>query len=176
MAFGEEVMTVPKKEQNAGVALLLERMKTNPEEFTEQGKWVRVMQDIHKYGEPEESKAINDALKALMMQKVTETVLEELVDPKSEMNPYEAPTSGIPSAGTTLGGYLGAGARVTSAVNNTNAVTGTISANPYTNTLTIGNQTLDQKTIEHIKAHLEYIQKQKQKEHKTLFGRLFNYS
>jgi len=166
-------MTVPEKKQmNAGVELLLKRMETHPEEFTDYGKWVSIMQEIHKYAEPEESKAINDGLKALMMQKVTERVLEGLVDPKplsklEELLQFKQ-QSAMQQAGATH-------ARSSAVLNNTNVVTGTISANPYTNTLTIGNQTLDQETIEHMKAHLEYIQKQKQKGHKTLFGKLFNY-
>jgi len=101
-------MTVLKKKQmNAGVELLLKRMETNPEEFTDYGKWVSIMQEIHKYAEPEESKALNDGLKALMMQKVTERVLEGLVDPKkSNWVGVIMQQKGITSAGTTPGQYI----------------------------------------------------------------------
>jgi len=101
-------MTVPEKKQmNAGVELLLKRMETNPEEFTDYGKWVSIMQEIHKYAEPEESKALNDGLKALMMQKVTERVLEGLVDPKkSNWVGVIMQQKGITSAGTTPGQYI----------------------------------------------------------------------
>jgi len=164
-------MTVPEKKQmNAGVELLLKRMETHPEEFTDYGKWVSIMQEIHKYAEPEESKALNDALKTLMMQKVTERVLEGLVDPKSESNPYLVK----PSA-TGLGGATHA--RSSAVLNNTNAVW---NGGAVTGTITLGNQTLDESTVEHMKAHLEALKVKDRdalvnKKPTTIFGKLFNY-
>jgi hypothetical protein len=82
----KKVMTVPKKEQNAGVALLLERMKTNPEEFVNErgfaySKWGSLIGSYKEFLEPEDQKTITNALNTLLQQKFTEKVLEELVDP-----------------------------------------------------------------------------------------------
>jgi hypothetical protein len=90
--------------------------------------------------------------------------MEELLAPKSEQLSLDL-KGDMQRAGQTL-------VRSSSGASNVNAVW-TAPSTLSSNTLTIGNQTLDQETIEHIKAHLEYIQKQK--EHKTLFGKLFNY-
>jgi hypothetical protein len=82
----KKVMTVPKKEQNAGVALLLERIKTNPEEFVNErgfaySKWGSLIGSYKEFLEPEDQKTITNALNTLLQQKFTEKVLEELVDP-----------------------------------------------------------------------------------------------
>jgi len=92
MDAANEPMTVPKKEQNAGVTLLLERMKTNPEEFVGEGnpylatetqtKWsALIAQHIHHL-EPEDQDALKSAINKLNQQRFTEKVLEELIDPK----------------------------------------------------------------------------------------------
>lgn len=80
-------MTVPKKEQNAGVALLLERMKTNPEEFIGEAgfaysKWGSLISAYREHLEEEDKAALTDALCKLHQQKFTEKVLEELVGSK----------------------------------------------------------------------------------------------
>lgn len=77
----DAAMTVPKKEQNAGVALLLERMKTNPEEFTVGDKWSKILHDYKDFLEVEDRQALAEKINELMQQKFTEKVLEELVDP-----------------------------------------------------------------------------------------------
>jgi hypothetical protein len=154
----KEVMTVPKKEQNAGVALLLERIKTNPEEFLEGGKWGALIHRFERYFSDEDAKALSNAIDELMQQKFTEKVLEELVLPKSVMNPYLAPSATL-SAGTTLG--------LSSAVLNSGAVTGTITANAVSST--------QLHELLHMKAQME-LEKHKAKQvQKTLIGRLKNY-
>jgi hypothetical protein len=78
-------MTVPKKEQNAGVALLLERMKTNPEEFTSSygsSKWGSLIAAYKEFLEPEDREALDAGHHKILQQAFTEKVLEELVDPK----------------------------------------------------------------------------------------------
>jgi hypothetical protein len=81
----KKVMTVPKKEQNAGVALLLERMKTNPEEFTgenaEGSKWSRLISSYEQHLNKEDRDALNAGMDKILQQRFTEKVLEELVDP-----------------------------------------------------------------------------------------------
>jgi hypothetical protein len=104
-------MTVPKKEQNAGVALLLERMKTNPEEFLEGGKWGALINRFERYFSDEDAKALSNAIDELMQQQFTEKVLEELVDPKpSKLEQLlQAKLKNTPSAGATLTLSSGAG-------------------------------------------------------------------
>lgn len=85
-------MTVAK-EMNNGVALLLERMKTHPEEFVPEydggvTKWGNVIGQYRTYLTAEDSKALDDAWKETvvkaMQEKFTQVVLEELVNPMSE--------------------------------------------------------------------------------------------
>ena len=131
-----------------------------------------MIEKYSSYLDPEDYKAYKDEINKVRQEEFTSKVMEELLAPKEEQLSLNLGGNAIHSAGQTLGGSLGAGVRVSSGAGNVNAVW-TAPSTLASNTLTIGNQTLDQETIEHIKAHLDYIQKQK--EHKTLFGKLFNY-
>jgi hypothetical protein len=73
---------------NDGVALLLERMKTNPEEFIgtngfAYSKWGSLIGAYTEHLEPEDQKALTKGLNALLQQTFTEKVMEELVEPKT---------------------------------------------------------------------------------------------
>jgi hypothetical protein len=162
---------------NDGVKILLERMKTHPEEFFDESsklhvtsKWGKLIADHQDFLEPEDKNALNDGLKKLHRQIFTEKVLEELVDPKKSDNWADSvmQAKGIALGGMTTGHYntaIGYKALQAATTTTTNA-----------NSLTLGNTTLDESTLEHMKAHLEAIYNQKpKKEHKTLFGKLFNY-
>jgi hypothetical protein len=67
---------------NDGVALLLERMKTNPDEFIDGGKWAHIMNKHEDFLDVEDRQALTNGLNKLMQQRFTEKVMEELVDPK----------------------------------------------------------------------------------------------
>lgn len=163
-------MTVPKEETNNGVALLLERMETHPEEFVLGQKWGRIMQEMHKYASKEDSEALNTKLKGIMLQSLTEQILEELVDPKDGVSLYNmAHPRGTGLGGATLGQYSsgGGGGGLTLTSNGGGGGTGltwsaATSSTLNTNTLQVGNQTLDQETIEHMKAHLEWLKREEQ--------------
>jgi len=72
---------------NDGVAMLLERMKTNPEEFFDFGsKWAGVIGEHKDFLEAEDRQALTDGLNKLMQQRFTEKVMEELIDPTEETN------------------------------------------------------------------------------------------
>jgi len=163
-------MTVPEKKQmNAGVELLLERMKTHPEEFTEQGKWVGIMQDIHKYAEKEESDTLNSALRSLMMQKVTERVLEGLVDPKDSnlKELLKAKLNATPLGGATP--VRSSGLTLTTDGSGNHAWT-----NAVINTDSIINNQAQQ--VAQLRAMVEeYKAELTPKKHQTLYGRLKNY-
>jgi len=137
---------------NDGVKLLLERIKTNPEEFTE-GKWNALIQSHKMFLNKEDCEALDGALNELMQQRFTEKVMKELLAPEEDNSlgkPWYSKQGNI----TLLGGMT-QGLTLNSGV-----VTGTISADPLVQA--------------HMDAHAKALQKQKK--HKTLFGKLFNYS
>ena len=172
---------------NDGVAILLERVKTHPEEFVfddnnpfAESKWRKILDHYKDYLDPEDVQALKSEMNKLIQEKFTAKIMEELFDPKPEeqltldvasMN-IKLPNATL-SAGTTH-------ARSSVTLNNTNTISnggswmtaGVLTSN--TNSLTLGATTINESHLEHIKAHMEALQKQK-KPHKTLFGKLFNY-
>lgn len=140
------------KEMNSGVALLLERMKTNPEEFNgEVNKWGNLLQYYKAYLDPEDANALNEGINKLLQQKFTEKVLEELVDPKKSK--WE--TIGMVTSNTHLAG-------VTLAQSTLNAIG-----------VKHATVTVDPLVQAHIDAHKKVLKEVKPK---TIFGRLFNYA
>lgn len=93
---------------NEGVQILIDRMKTHPEEFVPNydggtTKWGMAIGHLRTYLSKEDSKALDDAWKQTvsdeMQQRFTRAVLEELVDPKLEKLQREP--NDMPSAGQT---------------------------------------------------------------------------
>jgi hypothetical protein len=153
---------------NKGIEILLARMESNPEEFIfdasyGESKWSAIVSYFKNYLDAEDIKTLMDAwqenTRKVMQERFTQEVMKELLDPKSleledVIKQYRA--TGISSIGQTLAPSMAQSkAMVTGATLATNS-----------NTLTIGNQTLDQETIEHMKAHLDYIRKQEVQEAK----------
>ena len=138
---------------NSGVALLLERMKTNPEEFTQDPKWLGIIRSYKEYLNEEDLKVLDAGINELMQQKFTEIVLEELVDPKSVKSKWGD------SSITHLAGVT--------------------HAQSILNTLGVKHTTIevDTPSIKQAITTLEEIKKEyeTQKKPKTIFGRLFNY-
>jgi hypothetical protein len=93
---------------NDGIALLLERMKTNPEEFDAMGrdsKWENLVYKFNEWLDEEDKEVFKNAIKKMRQQKFTELVMEELVDPKKLttqdiINQYQV--KGIPSITQTI--------------------------------------------------------------------------
>jgi hypothetical protein len=82
------MMTVVKK-MNDGVAMLLERMKTNPEEFVPNNgssKWGSLIAAYKDFLEPEDRQALTEGMNKLLQQAFTEKVMQELIDPAEESN------------------------------------------------------------------------------------------
>jgi hypothetical protein len=139
------------KKMNEGVKILLERIKTNPEEFYDDTnglhvttRWGKILTDYQNFLEPEDKNALKEAMNKLHQEKFTEVVMKELLDPKSE-DLFSILPKGMRSAGTTQG---------QSWVNHQLA------------------KAEAQNQVEHMKAHLNAMTRE---EHKTLFGRLKNY-
>ena len=163
-------MTVPKKEQNAGVALLLERMKTHPEEFYIENqmrmgasKWDNLWHMYKDYFSEEDKQAYIDGLKAVNQQRFTEHVLEGLVDPKQSSgveNPHISPyLKNIASGGATP-------VRSSGLTLQSNGNGGAVWANSLVK---------DPLVQAHIDAHNAVLRKEVKKQHQTLYGKLKNY-
>lgn len=70
---------------NDGVKILLERMKTNPEEFGDvRSKWNTVISEHIQFLEEEDRKAITQGIDKIMQQRFTEEVMKELIDPEQK--------------------------------------------------------------------------------------------
>ena len=150
---------------NEGVKILIERIKTNPEEFTigdggfhTLSKWGRLIADYQTYLEPEDCEILKSAINKLHQQTFTEKVMKELLAPEDDSlgKPwYATRAKGTPLAGTTQGLYAnGIGGNAT-----------LIEAQKYQ---------MEQMKL-HLDAHREAIKTTPIKKHKTLFGKLFNY-
>ena len=79
---------------NDGVALLLERMKTNPEEFAYNanegsGKWTRLLANFKHCFTSEEITAVEEGIKNIERARFTELVMEELIDPVRKLTRAE---------------------------------------------------------------------------------------
>lgn len=90
---------------NAGVEIILERIKTHPEEFCTKGggfigngKWSRVLENYEQHLPPEEVKAIDDAIDQVQQGYFTEEVMTILADGRDKAmdvdeKPMPMPTS-----------------------------------------------------------------------------------
>jgi hypothetical protein len=69
---------------NDGIAMLLDRMKTNPEEFfgERDGKWENLVYQFQQYLDPSDVGVFKAEVGKLMRQRFTEKVMEELIDPE----------------------------------------------------------------------------------------------
>ena len=132
---------------NEGVKILLERMKTNPEEFINGHKWVGLINSYKGYLNEEDAKVLNDAYNGLMQQTFTEEVMKELLAPEEDDSLGKPWYSEVAS--------------------------GTVSATPIP---AISSISLSRKAqINAMKVEVRKKATIK-KEHQTLFGKLFNYS
>ena len=162
---------------NDGMKIILERMKTHPEEFKESdknpfsydSKWLGLVSEYENSLPEEDMKVFRDEVNAMRQEEFTAKVMEELLDPKSDQLELDL-KSAMPSVGQTL---------ASSITNAKSWVTaGVLTSN--TNSLTLGSTTIDESHLEHLRAHVDAMKReidsQKQKPHKTIFGRLFNYT
>lgn len=68
---------------NEGVKLLLERIKTHPEEFMKGGRWINILAEYNEYI-PDELKPLTDEARKLVANEFTKDVMRELLDNKQE--------------------------------------------------------------------------------------------
>ena len=74
---------------NEGVKILLERMKTHPEEFIDglgirMSKWGSLIAQFREYLDETDINTLEEAYKPLMQQHFTERVMTELLAPEEE--------------------------------------------------------------------------------------------
>jgi hypothetical protein len=156
---------------NEGVKILLERMKTNPEEFiapihTGASKWGHLIEVYKDSLDVEDQQAIKDGYKKIHQQRFTESVMRELLAPEKDwdddMKKYFSHNL---SSGT---------------------LSATLTPSPSIPSITLDAQKYQTEMMKrHLDTHREQINAMKvqvrkkaalKKEHKTLFGKLFNYS
>lgn len=65
-------------EMNAGLTILIERMKTNPEEFRHGGKWTDIIERYKQYFSDEEKRQIKEAKRQMFMDEFAGVVMAEL--------------------------------------------------------------------------------------------------
>jgi hypothetical protein len=155
---------------NRGMEILLERMKTHPDEFNGNGrdsKWENLVYRYADHLDEEDKQAFKAGIKSMRQDEFTAHVMEELLAPTQEdedsLGKFFTKPTGV---------MLGQPQPTYSTLSTTSTGRVTI---PSGN-LTIGKETLDESTIQHIKAHVEAMQEaEKRKPYKTLFGKLFNY-
>lgn len=68
---------------NEGVRLLLERIKTHPEEFMKGGRWVRLVAEYSEYI-PDELKPLIDEARKLVADEFTKEVVKELLHAENQ--------------------------------------------------------------------------------------------
>ena len=133
---------------NEGVKILIARMKTNPEEFINGTKWAGLIHGYKQYLNAEDTKILDEAYNELMQQHFTERVMTELLAPEED-NSLGKPW------------YTKRGSITLSAGQTPKPYTvgtdGTITSWENREPLVIKKSTV-------------------KKPHKTLFGKLFNYS
>jgi hypothetical protein len=141
---------------NKGVEILLERIKTNPDEFMfddekpfVDSRWRKIISHYKPYLEEEDVKLLDTEINKHIQEAFTSAVMEELLDPKEEAQLTLNPSSttmplrtGTLSVGTTLGGSSGF-----------NTISTLNSAS-----LTLGNTTVDENAL---KGLLAITKKQK---------------
>jgi hypothetical protein len=91
------VLLFKEKEMNAGVEIILERIKTNPEEFCTKGggklangKWSRVLENYAGHLEQEDIDKINDAIDKVNQDYFTEEVMTILAEGRDKATDEES--------------------------------------------------------------------------------------
>jgi hypothetical protein len=90
----------------SGVKILLERIKTNPEEFTERrNRWMNTILTYRDFMNAEDRVALDDALRPVLMEKFNEEILNTLMAEKEDFNPFgktETRSFGTKNYGATI--------------------------------------------------------------------------
>lgn len=156
---------------NEGVKILIERMKTNPEEFLQGSKWAGLIHGYKSYLSEEDAKTLQDTYNGLMQQEFTEKVMKELLAPEEDDGLGKWYTR--QAIGTPLGGATPS--RTSGLTLQSDGNGGVVWANSAASSVADAQKYQVEVMKAHLDAHREAL-KVEEKKHKTLFGKLFNYS
>lgn len=121
---------------NSGIEILIERVKTNPEEFLG-GRWLNITAKYNTYFSSEESAALKEAMNLLHMEKFAAEVMKELLQ-EPEAPPPNIPLGSMRYNPVKFESEIFDGKNwVTTAYNNAS-----IHSNPYTQRQALVNQLL----------------------------------
>lgn len=156
---------------NEGVKILLERMKTNPEEFLVDGlaissKWGRLISEYLDHLDDEDATVLKTELNKLKQQAFTEKVMKELLAPEEDNSlgkPWYSKQSAMPLGGATP-------ARTSGLTLQSDGNGGVLWANSL-----VKDPTLEAHMEAHLQSLRDKLEVEEKKPHKTLFGKLFNY-
>mgnify|MGYP003352334673 CR=1 FL=1 len=130
---------------NKGLEILMARIDSNPEGFASTGfsasRWQTLIASYEKMLPEEDMKAFKAKLHERACNKFTEAVMEELLDPKLENNPFLVSPKGMRSGGVTLGQSSGA-------IYNGATATLSASGNLTTNSLTLGQTQIQEQEMQ----------------------------
>jgi hypothetical protein len=156
---------------NTGIQILLKRMESHPEEFYYKpnegvGKWTKLLDTFKRSLTQEEIDAIDEGLRKIERERFTELVMQALAgvedEPSDTGKYYATPLSLIGSNNNGLG-YQ---ALSTITTGHHNSVIGNLAPNYAT--LTIGNTTLNEEQLKHMKAHMDALAKVEVRKKATL--------
>lgn len=69
-----------------GIKILIERLKTNPEEFVERNnRWMNIVKTYKEFMSAEDRVALNEALRPVLMERFNEDVLNTLMRTENEL-------------------------------------------------------------------------------------------
>jgi hypothetical protein len=144
---------------NTGIEILLKRIQDCPDDFQydvstdHSSKWNKLLMEALRSDviTEEEKTALRHEVTEMGRARFTERVMQALAGGEDETSD-EGKSSSMPKIGTTLGG-------LTLTTNPNGNVTWANTATA--NSLTIGNTTLEEEQLKHIKAHLDYLNKTK---------------
>lgn len=130
---------------NKGIELLLQRMESNPEEFSSNkyivgggNKWEALLYQYESILDKEDVDAFKAKLREVRKDEFTKAIMQELLNPQ-------------------LGETLGTNAYNPSWGNVTLGTPPSTMATINANSLSLGNQTLDEETIKHMKEHINHL-------------------
>jgi len=86
-----------------GVKIIIERLKTNPEEFEDRGnRWINIVRAYKDFMTEEDRVAIENALRPLVMEKMNADVLNTLMRTEKEQMELDFGNAPVKKDGTPV--------------------------------------------------------------------------
>lgn len=154
---------------NQGLELLMKRLETHPEEFTETGKWGALMERYEDYLPEEELKAFKAEHDKLFQEKFTEAIMKKLFEEEEKPTASPFVQAGMSGAGQTFArpmvaqqqyqqAQMGYNAALSQSISTTSStLSSNLSSNTFredyypVNQIAVGGETLSGKMIKKLK-------------------------